>query len=285
VNDRPNDRTEEPQQRLLRPRLLRRPLLALGVALVAVAAAVASVLMMIPSLAGADGVQPGERIGYGSAPAPPAPPTTIPAPAPVDVPAAGDLPEPSGLPTPAAPAPDVEADAPFVPEPPPVTVTSGRLEDLGIDDRPAPVRLRIPSLRVDAPIEPVGYAGGEMEVPATAADVGWYEFGPRPGDTGSSVLAAHVAWDGRRGVFYELVDLPSGALIEIEFADGAVRRFESVALASYDKQELPTADIFRRDGPPVVTLITCGGAFNPSLRSYEDNIVAYAVEITDDAVR
>ena len=29
-----------------------------------------------------------------------------------------------------------------------------------------------------------------------------------------------------------------------------------------------------------ITLITCGGDFNPSVGSYEDNVVAYAVPVT-----
>jgi hypothetical protein len=58
-----------------------------------------------------------------------------------------------------------------------------------------------------------------------------------------------------------------------------VRRFRAVALTSFAKSELPADDIFRRSGDPVVTLITCGGAFNPSIGRYEDNVVAYAVEV------
>ena len=44
---------------------------------------------------------------------------------------------------------------------------------------------------VGAAVVPVGLAPNrQMEVPA-AADVGWYRLGPRPGDNGSAVLAAH----------------------------------------------------------------------------------------------
>jgi hypothetical protein len=52
-----------------------------------------------------------------------------------------------------------------------------------------------------------------------------------------------------------------------------------VRLTSYGKTELPTDRIFAREGSPVVTLITCGGAFNPSVGSYEDNVVVYAVPV------
>jgi sortase (surface protein transpeptidase) len=165
---------------------------------------------------------------------------------------------------------------------PEVPVTSGRLSDIAAGDDRVPVRLRIPDLGVDAPIAPVGYQAGEMEVPPSADVVGWYRYGPAPGDEGSAVLAAHVDWGGRAGVFFDLRNLPAGAEFEVEFADGRISRFRSVRLTSYDKDELPVDSIFARSGDPVVTLITCGGAFNPSLRSYEDNVVVYAVPIAED---
>ena len=67
----------------------------------------------------------------------------------------------------------------------------------------------------------------------------------------------------------------------MEFSDGRTRRFRIEAVTSYDKQRLPVQEIFRRQGDPVVTLITCGGAFNPSLRSFENNVVAYAVPVEE----
>ena len=163
-------------------------------------------------------------------------------------------------------------------------VSSGRLEDvLAASKGPIPVRLVIPALDIDAPIVGVGSRNGEMDVPATASDVAWYEPGPRPGEEGSSVLAAHVAWQKRNGVFWNLRDLPPGAAIEVWFDTGAVHRFEAVALESFPKTELPSEEIFRRSGEPVLTLITCGGAFNPSIGRFADNVVAYAVEVEGPA--
>jgi len=162
---------------------------------------------------------------------------------------------------------------------PTVPVSSGRLQDLTSDWPAAPVRLVIPALGIDAPIQAVGVRDGEMEVPPTAEVVAWYRFGPVPGTAGSAVLAAHVSWGGELGVFYHLRDLPHGAEIEVQFADGSARRFRSVALTAYDKSDLPVEHIFHRGGEPVLTLVTCGGAFNESLRRFEQNIVAHAIPI------
>jgi sortase (surface protein transpeptidase) len=241
------------------------------VAVLGVGGIVVAMLAMTPSVAVGGGVAPGSVGGYGLDIAPlPVSAPTVPMSAPTEPPTPAESPE--------VPEPSVTT-APSVP------LTSARFGDLAPSVDAAPVGLRIPAIGVDAAVLPVGYQGDEMEVPPTAADVGWFEYGPSPGQPGSSVLAAHVAWRGEAGAFFDLVDLPSGSVIEVDFDDGSTRRFEAVALTSYEKQSLPVEEIFRRDGPPVLTLVTCGGAFNPSLRSYEDNVVAFAVEMTDSQFR
>ena len=145
---------------------------------------------------------------------------------------------------------------------------------------PTPVGLRIDALGVQsAAVRAVGVEpDGEMEVPGPT-EVGWYGFGPAPGQTGSAVLAAHIAADGVDGVFRHLAGLEAGDRVEVLFDDGAIEVFEVVALRRYGKERLPFDDLFARDGDPRLALITCGGDFNPSLRSYEDNVVAYALPV------
>lgn len=141
----------------------------------------------------------------------------------------------------------------------------------------APGRLRIPAIGVDAPIVPVGLnPDGSMEVPP-ATEVGWYEYGVRPGNpVGSAVLAAHVDYAGQRGAFFDLRSLPEGAEVLVSDEAGAVRRFVVSSRLQVDKDELPIEELFRPTGEPTLTLITCGGAFDRSARSYDDNIVARA---------
>jgi len=162
-----------------------------------------------------------------------------------------------------------------------VSVSSARFNaGAMVEPEPAPVSLQIDAIDVEAPIVPVGVAANdELEVPG-AAEVGWYEYGPRPGDNrGSAVLAAHVDYGGRPGVFFELRTVTPGDQLGIEFDDGTIRRFEVVSLDQYAKDELPFDRVFARSGTPVLTLITCGGDFDASARSYEDNVVVYAIPI------
>ena len=148
-----------------------------------------------------------------------------------------------------------------------------------------PVGLRIPALDQHAPINPAGVEdNGEMEVPDNVTDVAWYKYGSAPGNAGSAVLAAHVDLAGQGpGVFFELRDLEPGSVIYIDFDDGTTEAYVAEARAIYDKEDLPTEAIFSRDGPPVLTLVTCGGGFNQRLRRYDSNVVVYAVPLEDPA--
>jgi hypothetical protein len=141
------------------------------------------------------------------------------------------------------------------------------------------MRIRVGAIGVDAPVVPVGIAdtGGAMEVPEDITTVGWYRYGPRPDQPGSSVLVGHVDSSARgAGVFFRLRQVPIGSVVRIDFADGSSARFRVAARRAYPKTQLP-ARVFARSGDPVLTLITCGGAFDPSTGHYVDNVVVYAV--------
>ena len=149
-----------------------------------------------------------------------------------------------------------------------------------VDEGPAPVGLRLPTIGVAAArVVDVGVeADGQFEVPE-ADQVGWYRYGAAPGEEGSTVLAAHIAADGRDGVFRYLHELTDGDRIEVVDADGAVRPYEIIGLGEFPKDELPFDELFDRTGPSRLVLITCGGDFNPQLSSYDSNVVAFAVPL------
>lgn len=139
-----------------------------------------------------------------------------------------------------------------------------------------PARIRIPAIEVDAPIVGVGLLdSGEMEVPDPGL-AGWYDLGPRPGAPGPSVIAAHV--DSYRGpdVFYRLRELEPGDVIEVHGAGGDIARFVVESSEQELKEALPADRIWNDTTEPVLRLITCGGDFDRSRRSYRSNIIVYA---------
>lgn len=146
------------------------------------------------------------------------------------------------------------------------------------EEPPAPVRLSVPGLDVTAPVDPVGVADdGQMALPEDVSRVGWYRFGPAPGEDGSAVIAGHVD-DAEQGLgaLAPLREAAVGDVVETTDETGTTSRWRVVAREVFQKEVLPLEDLFRRDGPPRLTLITCGGPFLPEYRSYRDNVVVVA---------
>ena len=103
-----------------------------------------------------------------------------------------------------------------------------------------------------------------MALPDDVDRVGWYRFGPVPGDDGSAVLAGHV--DDREQGLGAMAPLRAAAVgEEVDVTDGAgtTTRWRVISRELIEKQELPLDRLFVRDGPPRLTLITCGGPFLP----------------------
>ncbi len=149
-----------------------------------------------------------------------------------------------------------------------------------VADPGGPVSIRIADIGVDGNVVPVGVeADGSYEVPA-AREVGWYRFGSNAGEPGSTVLAAHISYDGVDGVFRHLSSVSPGAAVEIGAADGSTIEYRVVDIIEYGKAELPVDELFSESGDDRLVLITCGGTFNPRLRSYDSNVVVHAVPIT-----
>lgn len=185
-----------------------------------------------------------------------------------------------------SPPPDSDPSPPPNPAPsPPATLAtwaSARLSDRDVAETPAPTLVAIPALGLEAEVVALGVEEGTglMEVPDDIAEVGWYRHGPVPGAAGSSVLAAHVDMAGAGpGAFYDLDLLAAGDVFEVSFADGSGRTFEVVSTFRIPKEQLDVDELFASDGEAVVRLVTCGGAFNETERSYHDNVVVTATEV------
>lgn len=148
-------------------------------------------------------------------------------------------------------------------------------------DRDEPTRVTIESLGIDgAPIIDVGVeSNGDMEVPP-ADQVGWYRYSPLPGQEGSSILAAHIAFDGQNGVFVRLADIEIGAEVEVQDEAGLTRRFRVESVERYAKEQLPEDVVYARQGTPRLVLVTCGGRFDTVRNSYDDNVVVVAVPVS-----
>ncbi|MFJ5720189.1 class F sortase [Streptomyces sp. NPDC093149] len=141
-----------------------------------------------------------------------------------------------------------------------------------------PVRLRIPSIRVDAPMMRLGLGGdGSLDVPPAGNRnvVGWYGDGTPPGSKGSAIVAGHVDNAQGRSVFYDLGALQKGSKVEVVRQDGRTAVFSLDAIEVYQSRNFPDKRVYGASPYASLRLITCGGGFSKTT-GYEGNVVAYA---------
>ena len=94
---------------------------------------------------------------------------------------------------------------------------------------------------------------------------------------GPSVVVGHVdSAVAGRGVVFDLRKLVKGDAIEIERSDGTIAAFRVTDVATVSKDEFPTELVYGSTAMPPLRLITCGGSFDRSVRSYEHNVIVFA---------
>ena len=142
-----------------------------------------------------------------------------------------------------------------------------------------PVALTIPSIGVQTSLTRLGLtASGTLQVPPSTAVAGWYTGSPRPGAIGSAVIAGHVDSHVGPGVFFRLSSLRPGDRVYVRRADGTLAVFLVTIVRQFPKDGFPTSAVYGPTPDAELRLITCGGTFDPGLRSYLGNTVVYAVE-------
>ncbi len=139
------------------------------------------------------------------------------------------------------------------------------------------VQVSIPAIGVQSSLAELGVDdAGALVPPTDFAQAGWFAAGPVPGDVGPAVIAGHV--DSRTGpaVFFRLEELSPGDTVLVTRSDGRDVEFRVTEVARYPKDDFATEEVYGPTTGAELRLITCGGTFDPSRRSYEDNVVVYA---------
>jgi LPXTG-site transpeptidase (sortase) family protein len=122
----------------------------------------------------------------------------------------------------------------------------------------------LPSLGVTAPIVRVGVnATGHMVVPGNARQVAWLDQGPMPGQTNNIVLAGHIAYSHVAGSFGRIQQLRRGDLVTVAMG-GKKWTFRVVWSCLFDRNTDSAEKVMGYTTVPSVTLISCGGVWDPS---------------------
>ncbi|RJQ36168.1 class F sortase [Candidatus Parcubacteria bacterium] len=141
-----------------------------------------------------------------------------------------------------------------------------------------PRELIIPNLGIGAAIEPVGVTPkGAMAAPASFRDVGWYRYGPAPGQEGSAVIAGHVDNAlGLSGVFKRLDELEREDDIVIRADGGKTLVFRVTEIRTVPLDEVPAERVFDTAGEPRLVLITCAGRWLRDRSTYDQRLLVFA---------
>lgn len=140
-----------------------------------------------------------------------------------------------------------------------------------------PRRLLIPTIDVAAEIVPLSLEPDRtLEVPKDFDASGWYVDGPEPGELGASVIIGHVDSYEGPAVFFRLEELMPGDPVTVVTAEATSVTFVVERVEQYPKAQFPTDVVYGATQEPTLRLITCGGVFDRSAGSYQDNVVVFA---------
>lgn len=145
-------------------------------------------------------------------------------------------------------------------------------------EKAIPVRLKIPKIKVNALVDQIGLTrNGAMDVPTAPLNVGWFKFGPSPGDNGSAVIDGHYGtWkNGQKTVFNDLGQLKPGDSLSVEDEQGVITTFVVRESRTYNADADASNVFSSSDGKSHLNLITCGGIWNTVSKSYPDRLVVF----------
>lgn len=158
--------------------------------------------------------------------------------------------------------------------------SSAKTVDKPFTYKSVPTRVAVPRLKINAPVEEVGLAkDGSVQTPTLDEPqlTGWYNRGPTPGQLGPAVILGHID-TAKTGpaVFFKLKDLKPGDKVTVTRKDGSQADFKVQKLKDVSKEQFPSQEVYGDLTYAGLRLITCGGAFDKSKGSYEDNTIVFA---------
>ncbi|WP_327140329.1 class F sortase [Nocardia sp. NBC_01327] len=143
--------------------------------------------------------------------------------------------------------------------------------------RSTPTSFTISSIKASGSLISLGRnTDDSVQVPADYQQAGWYQQGPAPGEQGSAVILGHVDSYKGTGVFFSLKKVKAGDMIDVTRADGKTAHFKVTDVRMYLKSQFPDQLVFGPRGGATLQVVTCGGDFDQSAKSYLSNVVVFS---------
>ena len=149
----------------------------------------------------------------------------------------------------------------------------------------APIALQVDKFAIDAPIEIGAVVDGVMLDPSGPWVVAWYDQLGKVRERNNVVMAGHVDYyTVGPAVFWNVRDLVPGDIIRVidengEAIEYAVEWTELFDVATELTPEVIQTNIVGDTGQESLTLITCGGPFDPATGQYLERFVVRANQI------
>ncbi|WP_105031417.1 sortase domain-bontaining protein [Arthrobacter ruber] len=187
--------------------------------------------------------------------------------------------------TPEGGQPDSPAPAPSAA----LAASAGKIQDpsapadTAVSPEAAPVRISIPAIDVDAPLEVLSLdAAAELQPPVDWQAAGWYDRSPVPGVRGPSVIAGHLTAPDGPAVFVDLGNLEPGDTVTVTQADGSTDDFAVNRTISAERTDsFPTEEIYGPTPDAQLRLITCDGEYDPARGHWTRNMIVFATALPE----
>jgi LPXTG-site transpeptidase (sortase) family protein len=149
-----------------------------------------------------------------------------------------------------------------------------------------PTEISIPKIGATSSLVALGLnADRTIQVPPVEQPMqaGWYDKAPTPGEIGPAVILGHVDGNKKPGIFFRLKEMAVGDEVLVTRQDGSTARFKVTRVEQVSKKDFPTDLVYGNTEGPELRLITCGGVFDHSARSYKDNVIVFATLVPPQA--
>lgn len=143
-------------------------------------------------------------------------------------------------------------------------------------------RIIIPKLGVDRGVVTMSLGSDRrtLQTPKNASDIVWWNFSGQPGSGRNATFGGHINYNGVQGAFRYLGSMSAGDRITIVMKDGRTLVYEVTTQWEVRKPALTWGDLGCTPSgcaqEDTITLITCGGAFDPSSGHYVNNVLLRA---------
>lgn len=142
-----------------------------------------------------------------------------------------------------------------------------------------PVRIYSETVGIDAEIIEVGVsADGALEAPIDFTKAGWYKKSAFPGHKGNMIIDGHYDTNtGAPAAFWNLKNLKVDDKVLVVNEYGVEHAYVVEELIHVSINDIDRLDKLNKYSGRTLTLITCGGFWNPVVGTYDERLIVKAI--------